>query len=241
MTLNSANTVNIPPRRRFSLAAVVLGALATVLALITLLGLAPFPALPDTANLILGQLSSLLIQLVTVVGAIAVIVGVLNLLSVNLKKVTTGERGFPYSIATILAAVLVVALHLADRAGLLKVLEPGRTTADSPLVSLTVMDAVQVTIESALAGLLVFFLVYAAYRMMRRRVTIWSILFVLTLLIVLMGYIPLANLSFLTLIRDWVLRVPVSAGTSGILIGVALGTLVVGVRLLLGQDRSFRD
>jgi hypothetical protein len=45
----------------------------------------------------------------------------------------------------------------------------------------------------------------------------------------------------LTQIRDWVLSVPVSAGTSGILIGVALGTVVVGLRLLLGQDRSFRD
>ena len=37
------------------------------------------------------------------------------------------------------------------------------------------------------------------------------------------------------------MRVPASAGTRGLLIGVSLGTLIVGVRVLLGQDRSFRD
>lgn len=228
-------------RRRVSLATAIFAAIATSLALITLLGLAPVPAFPDTINMVLSQFSTLLIRFVTVVGGIAVIIGVLNLLAVHIGKLRTGARGAPYSFVTILAAILVVAVHLADRAGLLKTLEAGRTAEDSPLVSLTLMDTVQVAIESALAGLLLFFLVYAAYRLMRRRVTGWNILFILTLLIVLVGYIPLSTLGFLTAIRDWVLRVPVSAGTRGILIGVALGTLTVGVRLLLGQDRSFRE
>ncbi len=230
------------PRRRVNIAAVILAALATSLALITLLGLAPVPALPESINGILSQFSTLLIRLVTVVGGIAVIIGVLNLFAVHIGKLQKGGSSALYSFVTVLAAVLVVVVHLADRAGLLKALEPGRATGDtSPLVSLTLMDAVQVAIESALAGLLLFFLVYAAYRLMRRRVTGWNILFIMTLLIVLVGYIPLSTLGFLTTIRDWVLRVPVSAGTRGILIGVALGTLTVGVRLLLGQDRSFRE
>lgn len=230
-----------PPRRRISLATAILSALATALALITLLGLAPLPGVPESASTILSQLSSILIQLVTVVGAIAVIIGVINLFAVHWNKLRAGGRAAPYNLITLLVAILIVVVHLADRAGLLKALEPGYTAGDTPLVSITLMDAIQVAIKSALAGLLLFFLVYAAYRLMRRRVTIWSILFVVTLLIVLLGYIPLTYIGFLTPIREWLLRVPVSAGTRGILIGVALGTITVGVRLLLGQDQSFRE
>ncbi len=237
--MNSQTNLQTPTRRRLSLATVILAVIATVLALITLLGLAPFPALPTSINTALSQLSILLVQLVTVIGAIAVIIGILNLLSVHLGKLRSGGRGAPYSLITILAAILVVIVHLADRAHLI----PGSSSASdaTPLISLTLMDAVQVAIESALAGMLLFFLVYAAYRLMRRRVTGWNILFTLTLLVVLVGYIPLSTLGFLSSFRDWLLRVPVSAGTRGILIGVALGTLTIGVRLLLGQDRSFRE
>jgi hypothetical protein len=37
------------------------------------------------------------------------------------------------------------------------------------------------------------------------------------------------------------MAVPVSAGARGILLGIALATVVIGVRALIGQDRSYRD
>lgn len=232
-----------PPRRRrrFSLFVVFLSAIAIVTALVTLLGLAPLPGIPTKFDTILTQLSTLLIQLVTVIGALAVILGIFNLLAVHWRKLTGKTPNGFYSLITLLAAILVVALHLADRAGLLKALEPGYTPGESPVISLTVMDAVQVAMESALAGLLTFFLVYAAYRLLRRRLNGWNVLFLAALVLVLVGYLPVVNLGVLSSVRDWLLNVPVSAGTRGILIGVALGTLVTGVRLLLGQDRSFRE
>lgn len=236
------STVSTPqPRRRFSLFAVFLIAIAIASALITLLGLAPLPGLSNATNNIFSQLSTLLIQLVTVTGALAVVIGIFNLLAVHWHKLTGPMPRGLYSLITLFAAIAVVALHIADRAGLLKSLEPGYVPGESPVVSLTVMDAVQVAIESALAGLMTFFLVYAAYRMLRRRLNGWNALFLVALVIVLVGYIPLANLDVLGGARDWMLQVPVSAGTRGILIGVALGTVVTGVRLLLGQDRSFRE
>jgi hypothetical protein len=57
---------------------------------------------------------------------------------------------------------------------------------------------------------------------------------------VLLGWIPLDNTEAFADVRNWLVEVPVSAGTRGILIGVALGTVTVGVRVLVGQDRSFR-
>ncbi|MHB8625900.1 MAG: hypothetical protein ACYDBJ_01800 [Aggregatilineales bacterium] len=230
-----------PRRRRFSLFVVLVSAIAMVSALVTLLGLAPLPGIPDRLNTIFAQLSTLLIQLVTVIGALAVILGVFNLLAVHWHKLTGKMPSGLYSLVTLFAAIAVVALHLADRAGLLKTLEPGYAPGESPVISLTVMDAVQVAMESALAGLLTFFLVYAAYRLLRRRLNGWNVLFLAALVLVLIGYIPVVNLGVLNSVREWVLNVPVSAGTRGILIGVALGTVVTGVRLLLGQDRSFRE
>ena len=230
-----------PARRRFSLAAALLTAITVVFGLLTLAGLAPLPGVDDGTTQLLSQLSTILIQLVTVVGAFALILGVLNLLTVHLNKFSISARGGLYSLITLLTAVAVVVVHVLDRAGVLKALEPGRTPSDSPIVSLTLMDVLQVTLESALAGLLAFFLVYAAYRLLRQRLTAWNVLFLVALIAVLIGYIPLSNLDALSAFRDWLLRVPVSAGTRGILIGVALGTVITGVRLLLGQDRSFRE
>ncbi len=225
-----------PPRRRLNLGAVLLGVLVALVALITLLGLAPPPALPEQYVVPLTQLSALLIRVITIVGAIAVLLGVLNLLNVHFRKLTSRTRGSAYSVFTLMAFFVVIIVHVADRQGVFNTVSNG-----SPVVSLTVMDTLQVTIESALGGLLFFVLVYSAVRFMRRRVSIWNILFIASLLIVLIGYIPMSNLGFIATIRDWLLRVPVSAGTRALLIGVALGTVVVGIRLLLGQDRSFRE
>jgi hypothetical protein len=105
------------------------------------------------------------------------------------------------------------------------------------------LETVQVSVESALAALVLFTLVYGAYRLMRRRVTWPHLLFTLVLLIVLLGALPLpgAGVSLLAQTREWLLAVPVSAGVRGLLLGIALATLVTGMRLLIGQDRSYRD
>lgn len=176
-----------------------------------------------------------LIQLVTVIAAVAVLAGLVNLVAVHLGRFVRAERGWPYSILVLVVALAVGVLRILDRA------EIWSGDLEGEQISARVFEAVQVSLESALAALLVFFLVFAAYRLMRDRVTVWSLLFSLTVIVVLVGWIPFDDMDVLRDVRDWVVRVPASAGTRGLLIGVGLGTLVVGVRVLLGQDRSFRD
>jgi hypothetical protein len=108
-------------------------------------------------------------------------------------------------------------------------------------ISERIFESVQVSLESALAALVVFFLVYAAFRLMRREVTIWRVLFSVTVIVVLLGWIPLDETEALADVRDWLVEVPASAGARGLLIGVGLGTVMVGLRVLIGQDRSFRS
>ncbi len=230
--------MNEPANRRQSrLGNAILAATAISFALITLFSLEPLPFLPDALRTAATDAGQMLILLVGVIGALAVILGVLNLLGVHLRKLGGGGAQAAYSAIIILSLIFVVVLHLLERLGILAV---RGGPPDTPLVSLTLMDALQVTIESALAGLLFFFLVFAAYRLLRRRVNAWGMLFIVTLVIVLIGYAQQSE-TLLYRFREWLLNVPVSAGTRGLLIGIAIGTVVIGARVLIGQDRIFRE
>ncbi len=179
-------------------------------------------------------LAALIVQLIAVTAAIAVLIGILNLLAVHLRRFTHAERGWPYSALILLATVGVVVLRILDRAGIWS------GDLEGEQISPRVFETVQVSIESALAGLLVFFLVFAGYRLMRRGVSVWNVLFTSAVIIALAGWIPLGDLGALSDVREWLVSVPVSAGARGILLGVALGTVTAGVRVLLGQDRALR-
>ncbi len=179
-------------------------------------------------------LAALIVQLVAVTAAIAVLIGILNLLAVHLGRFTHAERGWPYSALILLVTAGVVVLRILDRA------EIWSGDLEGEQISPRAFEAVQVSIESALAGLLVFFLVFAGYRLMRRGVSVWNVLFTSAVVVALVGWIPLGDLEALSDVREWLVSVPVSAGARGILLGVALGTVTAGVRVLLGQDRALR-
>jgi hypothetical protein len=178
-------------------------------------------------NLLIRELTTIFLQITTITIALTVLIGVLNLLFVHFRRVggrdmTIGTR--INSIVLILSFAAVIVTYIVQR----------------PL-SLILLEDVQVSIESALAGLLLFALVYGAATVTRRRTSWAGVLFVLTILIVLIGAIPLSQLGIFTAIGDWLMQVPVNAGARGILLGIALATIVAGVRVLIGQDRSYRE
>ncbi|MBN2472128.1 MAG: hypothetical protein JXN59_15505 [Anaerolineae bacterium] len=203
--------------------AVLSTALVLSLGLITLWGL--FPGSP------VASIAAALIQLVVIVGAVAVLVGLLNLLWVHLRRVLNGDPGWGYSLALFVSALAVILLVTVERLGVL----PDFT------LSGFLFNAVQVSVESALAGLLVFFLVYAAARLLRHRVTWSGVLFVIVLLVVLIGWLELPALGFFNGLSRWIRTVPAVAGGRGLLIGIALGVTTAGIRVLLGQDSSYRE
>ena len=205
-------------------------AVAIGVGLITLLGLL-MPGLP-----VVGPLTDFLIRSVVVIAAVALIIGVLNLLSVHLSRVGDGARGWPYSLVTVLAALAVIGIGAAEEAGLLSV-----TVEEQPLGQ-WIFQTVQVTVESALGGILFFSLLYAAFRVMRRKPDVWLALFVLVIVIVLIGWSswPLPGGEALKGLGVWLGDVPAEAGARGILLGIALGSVAVAIRALIGQDRSYR-
>ncbi len=170
-----------------------------------------------------NPVTNALLQIAAITIALSVLIGILNLYSVHLRRLISRGRGSGYSLVMLIAAGLVIFLWLSDQDD----------------ANMTLLETVQVALESALAGLVLFALVYGAYRYMRRGVTWGGLLFTVVLLIMLIGVLP--GSGTIGQIRAWLLAVPVSAGERGILLGIALATVVTGVRVLIGQDRNYRE
>jgi hypothetical protein len=193
--------------------------LITLLALL-LGGWFPVPSLTASVS---GALNVLL-PLATITIALSIVSGILNLLAVHTGRITGRRGGAIPSVFLILSFVLVIATYFVQRS-----------------TSLMLLETVQVSIESALAALVLFALVYGAATVTRRRTSVSGVVFVGVVLIVLIGALPLQLAAGIGGLRDWLMSVPVNAGARGILLGIALATLVAGVRVLIGQDRAFRE
>ncbi len=179
---------------------------------------------------------TMLVDWAVVLGGLAVLVGVLNLLLVNARRIQAGERGWPYNLVTVSAIILTLAIAMLEGfgKGITPLSDPASTTN-------ALFQSIVVAGQATLAGLVAIFLVVAAVRLLRTRPSGWSVVFLVVLLIVLIGWLPLASTGVLNRLREWLLSVPAAAGARGILLGVALGTLVIGLRVLIGVERPYKD
>lgn len=172
------------------------------------------------------------VRVAVVTVALTVLIGVLNLISVNSRRVIQKGK----LSAKVNSVVILVMFFLT----FVFYLAPNLIIEEQDGFEF-LLENVQVPIESALAGLIFFALVYGAFRLLRDRVTAAGILFVLTVEVVLIGALPLAGISPIARFTDWLMSVPVTAGARGILLGIALATLVTGLRVLIGQDRTYGE
>ena len=163
--------------------------------------------------------ASLFVRLATITIAFTIVIGMFNLLYIHLRRLM--RRQF-YSIVLLLSFAVTVYWHV--------------TSGGDP----SLLAAVQLPIESSLAALVCVSLVYGGAAVLRKRADGWGVLFVAVMLIALLGALPLDDLAPLRQWKDWLMTAPVSAGARAMLLGIALGTVVAGVRVLLGQDRSYR-
>jgi hypothetical protein len=181
-----------------------------------------------TGELQTDGLALIFIRIAVVTVALTIIIGVLNLLVVHMVRFRKRDSSITARLNSLALLGAFVAAMIAS-------------LAQRQEISDFLLENVQVPIESALAGLLFFSLVYGAIRFLRNRVTPAGLLFVLTVQIVLIGALPIAGLGLLAQVTDWLMQIPVTAGARGILLGIALATLVTGLRVLIGQDRTYGE
>jgi hypothetical protein len=170
---------------------------------------------------------TLLLNWAIILTGVAALAGIFNLISVHASKVRRGEKGGVYS------ALLVISLIATFLLGL--ILRPEHSAMRS------VMNGIIIPSEAALLGILTISLLYAAIRLLRRRVDVMSIIFLLTAVFLLFGSatLPFGDIPVFGTLARWVTQVWALGGVRGILIGVALGALTTGLRVLFGADRPY--
>lgn len=199
--------------------AILTTALAMAVAFIVLLGFFfPVPALLE--------LRAILTNWAMTIGGMAVFIGVLNLVAVHIGKIQKRQKGSG------LGVILVFSLLSVFTYGVLFGVE-------DPLMQMT-MNAVIAPVEAALMALLVVTLTYAGIRLLRWRRDLAAILFlaVVVLFLAAMAPKPFDNGILDGLIVN-VAETIAQGGARGLLIGVALGALLTGLRVMFGIDRPY--
>ena len=184
--------------------------------------------LPD----LLGGLRQLIVQWAVILAAFALLLGILNLASVHWKR-AIGSKNKP---ANLYSAVLLLSLVLT-------ILLVG-ITGPTSFWSVWLVTTFQIPVETSLLAVLSIVLVFAAARLLSRRLHWASLLFLGAAVLVLLGTAPLpffGELAPLTRLSEWLAGSPALAGARGLLLGVALGTIATGIRILMGVDRPYGD
>jgi hypothetical protein len=168
----------------------------------------------------------ILLQWAVILAGFAVLVGVGNLFSVHLQKIREQRPGSVNSVILLVFMLITVVFSLV----------PGMEPFQKMM-----LDGIMIPVEISLMAVLAVTLLYASVRLLRVRADWASILFLVTTFIALFGLLPyIGQWSIMRdMVRPVISGILATGGARGILIGVALGTLTTGLRILFGADRPY--
>jgi len=199
---------------------IILSLIATISGLVVLIG---YFTSPNG----LSAVRQVILQWAVILFAVALIAGVINLSRAHLSKVTAGQKGWPFSLALLIAlgSTLLIGLVYTPT---------GRPTQ-------WIFNFIQLPVETSLMAVLAVILTYICARLLSRRLNLFSILFIGAVLLVLLATMTYfqPKIQALNTIYTWVTQVWVVGGVRGFLIGIALGIIATGLRAILSIDRPY--
>jgi hypothetical protein len=175
----------------------------------------------------LVSLRATLVDWAAILASVTLLVGIGNLFYVHWRRMISGQGQAFYSGVLIFSLILTL--------GLVGWFGPAHP------YSLWLFNNIQLPVESSLVAVLAVVLVLAGIRLLRSRNDSLSVFFLVTAAVVLLTATPLFGLDLpgLEEFHRWIIQVPALAGARGILLGVALGIVATGLRVLLGSDRPY--
>jgi len=194
-------------------------AVAIVVGLLILLGY--FIVTPLVQNI-----RFFLLDWAIILVGVAGLIGIFSLLRTHWRKVRSREYG---SLIVILAffATLILGLLLG---------------ADNPQFQY-VVTGIQVPIEASLMAVILFSLIFAAIRLFQKKNNLMGTIFLISMFVFLVmssSFLGIAqNIPGLGAVISAIQTLPV-AGARGILLGISLGGIAAGIRILLGSERPYR-
>jgi hypothetical protein len=198
--------------------------IAVFIGVLTLLGLVV--PLPELNNIVLTWASF--------IAAAALLLGIINLFSVHTSRLFS-QRNL-YSGILVLSMATIFIFAVTDSLGVL----PFDNGVE------TIFNWVLAPLEAALAALLAFILLFTGFQMLRNRRNGYAFLFLITAMLVLLSnvlaaltLVPAPIRALVTQFRQLMQEIVVTSGMRGILLGIALGTITLSIRLLLGMERPY--
>lgn len=214
--------------------------------------------LPDE-NMLLGrhltEWNSDIGDVVAVVSAFAVFLGMINLMRAHSLRIMRLRPGWHNSVATLVTIVLMFGAiawaQMQTQAGY------GKPTgslvermAYGEFWEKLLFDAIRAPLDATVFALLAFYIASAAYRAFRVR-SVEATLMMGVAFFVMLGQMPWAaqfteplresatwSWADLTNIKEWIKDVWNSAAQRGILFGVMIGTLAMSIRIWLSLERG---
>jgi hypothetical protein len=210
----------------------VLTVIAVSIGVVTLLSLV-------IENDVLTALRAVFVEWTVIVIAFALLLGTLNVVRVHARRIQSGKRA-PYSVLLLLSFLVVFIPGVFSPNGVPESLR--NWVGPTGYIVDFSFRYVQRPLQASLFSLMAFFVFTAAWRLFRIRGAA-SLVMLVAALVVLIGSIRLSVGSWAlpAALRAWTMNVPVLAGSRGILLGIALGILVTGLRLLLGIERPYGE
>jgi hypothetical protein len=200
---------------------------AVLVGLLVLLGaLIPVPAFESTRDILL--------QGATVLSAFALVLAFGNLMRVHIGRIVTRQTSTGLRQRHRLASVILVVSALGS---LVAVLAQGPDSQTARVL----MEAVLIPGQSALLALTAVTLVVAGMRLYRVRRHLHSVLFLIAALVALLmagsgGLLPVGFPAVVQTVVDLFGSIAIG-GMRGLVLGVAIGTIVTGLRVILSVDR----
>lgn len=177
------------------------------------------------------EINNTLLNWAVILAAVAGLVAIVNLVGLHVRKARVPKERGIYSLVLVIAFAVTLLAGIAER-----VLKPANPQFDK------VVTAIQVPVEASLMAVLAVSLMVAGVRFFQHRKGLMPVVFIASALVFLLissglpslaEGIPAFNRSI-----QFLNQLPL-AGARGILLGVALGSLTAGLRILMGADRPY--
>jgi len=178
---------------------------------------------------LLLQLRVLLTNWAVIIAAMTVLIGIYNLVAVHTEKIRTKEKGSANSWVLVISLIATIAW-----------LGYGFFSGSQDFTMRIVADSIIVPVEASLMAILAVTLIYASIRLLRHRLDVMSVLFLVAAVLFLIAFMPtpLGPVPGDQVLGQF-MNVFSTGGARGLLIGISLGVLLTGLRVIFGVDRPY--
>jgi hypothetical protein len=161
----------------------------------------------------------------SLIAAFAIILGTLSLIMSDIAKISKKTSGYALNILSLAVMFTFIIFGLA--------LGPSHTLYQYWY------STIIIPLSIATSSLMGFFMLSGSYRTIKGT-TLDGVVLIIVVIAVLLGTAPIGGYVWtgFPALNGWILEVPNTAGQRAILIGLAVASIVLGARVMLGLERA---